>query len=108
MSGVQVFTLNWNSDRDPEGVAQVANLAPGSYTLEKGIPAAGGNCTADPDATGAWIVIVPESQYSRANALWTKADSEITDLEQSGLSLSTINTIRHALVAGLADSIEAR
>jgi hypothetical protein len=102
-----VFQLKWDRRKDREGVMAVPAVTPGTYTLEKGTPDPGG-CRIDPDATAAWVLIASESNFNRASGQWQTDTAWTNKLEESGTSLMAVTTVRHALLASLADSLVPR
>lgn len=101
-SSAHIANLNWDRDSDPEGIAPASGLAPGLYSLEKGTGDAA--CMVEPDGVPAWVLVVPEAQFESANAQWKTESSQIGRLERSGLSAAVATTLRHTVLAGLADA----
>ena len=102
------FSLDWDRSIDPEGVAAVPSVRPGLYEMGKGVPGPGGNCPADPDATAAWILVAAESDFPRVSAEWKANTAWFNQLEQSGSDPSVVSTVRHAVLAYLADSLRSK
>jgi hypothetical protein len=102
------FTLNWDRTVEKEGIAALANLQPGLYALAKGMPGANGACSADPNGTTAWVLVVPQASFAGVNQQWEQASSQVDDLEQAGASTSAVGALRHAILAWLADSVEGK
>ena len=103
---VRTFTLDWDRTVEKEGISAVPNLLPGLYTLEKGVPSANGGCTVDSEA--AWVLVVPQAAFDRVNKQWEEDSAHVDDLDQSGVSTSAVATLRHAILAWLADSVESK
>ncbi len=99
----QIFILNWDRESDPEGVGQGRLPTPGLYALDKGKPGAGGACNVDPDDTAAWVLIAAEAQFAPQNAQWKGKATEFAQLERGGAPLSVMATLRHSVLAALAD-----
>lgn len=104
----QTFTIHWDRTVEPEGVAATLNLTPGLYLIEKGTPSADRACMLDPDATPAWVLVVPQAAFDRMNTEWKDNLARLAQLERSGAPISVVSTVRHALLASLADTIEAK
>jgi hypothetical protein len=104
----QTFTLDWDRALEPEGIAKVSNFAPGAYTLEKGTPGAGDTCNVDRDGAVAWVLVVSEGDFGRVNAQWKENAPWFADLENAGASLSVVATVRHAVLAFLAESVDGK
>jgi len=107
----RVFTLDWDRTADAEGVVRGSALPAGTYVLEKGTPPANSKnsgCVADSEAQPSWVVIAPESRFARANEEWNSKQMAFAELERSGASAALIDTLRHALLASISDSVEAR
>jgi hypothetical protein len=83
-------------------------MAPGLYELEKGTPGTNPICCVDTNATPAWVLVVSQSGFQAVNKEWEDNLAQIEDLEQSGASTSTLTTLRHAILASLADPVEGR
>jgi hypothetical protein len=108
---VRVFTLDWDRTSDAEGIVRGAALPAGTYLLEKGTsPANSKNsgCVADSEAQPSWVVIAPESRFARAHQDWNSKQKAFDELERSGASAALLDTLRHALLASISDSVEAR
>ena len=105
---IPAFSLDWDRSIDSEGVAAVPAVRLGLYEMGKGVQGPGGNCPADPDAVAAWILVVSESDFSRVSAEWKANTAWFNQLEQSGSDPSVVSTVRHAVLAYLADSIRSR
>jgi len=102
------FSLDWDRSIDSEGVAAVPAVRPGLHEMGKGVPGPGGNCSADPDATAAWILVAAESDFPRVSAEWKANAAWFSQLEQSGSDPSVVSTVRHAVLAYLADSLRSK
>jgi hypothetical protein len=101
----QVFPLEWDRDTDPEGVGQASALVPGLYTLDKGKPGAGGACSVDPDETAAWVLIAIEPQFAKLNVQWKEKATDLAQLERAGTPPPVMASLRHAILAALADGV---
>jgi hypothetical protein len=99
-----VFQLNWDRSSDPGGVGQVPNVAPGLYQLEKGATGAAGACTTSPESVPAWVLILGEPEFSRADQAWKNYAPDLRDLRTSGASSVLQTTIRHAVLAYLSEA----
>ena len=95
-------TLQWDRRRDPEGLAAVPGLQPGLYSLRKGragaadLPAGVGRrrgLGADRGSAG----------FPQLDAEWRSHAASIEELEQAGTSPTLVATVRHAILAGLAE-----
>ena len=104
----QVFLLNWDRETDPEGIGQVRSLLPGLYTLDKGKPGAASACDVDADETPAWVLIAVESQFAQINGQWKEKAADLAKLAGSGVDPSVMATLRHAMLAALADGVTLR
>ena len=62
----------------------------------------------DPDATAAWILVAAESDFSRVSTEWKANTTWFNQLEQSGSDPSVVSTVRHAILAYLADSLRPK
>lgn len=106
----RAFTLDWDRTADAEGIVRGSALPAGTYLLEKGTPISSKNvgCVADSEAQPSWVVIAPEGRFARANQDWNSKQKAFDDLERSGASAALLDTLRHALLASISDSVEAR
>ena len=107
----RAFTLDWDRASDAEGIAHGSALPAGTYLLEKGAPAGSSKnsaCVTDSEAQPSWVVIAPESRFARANQDWNSKQKAFDELERSGASAALLETLRHALLASISDSVEAR
>jgi hypothetical protein len=107
----RVFVLDWDRTADAEGVIRGSTLPAGTYLLEKGtLPANSKNsgCVTDSEALPSWVVIAPESRFARASQDWNSKQNAFAELERSGASAALLDTLRHALLASISDSVEAR
>ncbi|MCU1339242.1 MAG: hypothetical protein JWO19_4823 [Bryobacterales bacterium] len=105
---VLTFSVDWDRSLDPEGVARVPMASAGLYEIVKGVPGSGGNCPADPDAAAAWVLVAPEPDFPRISADWKNDAAWFSQLEQSGSDPSVVATVRHAVLAYLADSLRSK
>ena len=96
-------TLQWDRRRDPEALAAVPGLQPGLYSLRKGRTGAA-TCQPDPDEDAAWVLVAVNARFSQLNAEWRSHAAAIEELEQTGLSPTLAATLRHAVLAGLAEN----
>jgi hypothetical protein len=103
----QTFTLNWDRETDNEGVIPQTNLAAGAYQIEKGTPGADGKCVLDPEGAPAWVLIAGPSQIAGVRARWTENVEWLRQLEQSQASRGVVTTVRRAVLAFLAESVES-
>jgi len=103
----QSVVIEWDRATDPEGVVPSSTIGPGLYSVQKGTPN-GGACQVDADGTSAWVLVVRRSDFAGIDAEWKKQAASSTELERAGASISTVSAVRHAILAGLADSIAAR
>jgi hypothetical protein len=98
----RTFTLDWDRSSDNRGLSPGFILPPGVYSLEK----ANSDCRFDdPDRTPAWVVVAPEAEFSHVDAEWKAYALSIRKLEQDGASPAVVSTVRHAVLATLADSL---
>lgn len=107
-SEVRSFTLAWDRSVDAEGIAPLPGLKPGTYELSKGDAATDGSCRLDADGFPAWVVVVPEAEFARANADWKSYSDSLADLEKTGATASLVMAVRRAALSGLADSLEGK
>jgi hypothetical protein len=105
---VATVAIDWDRRVDPTGTVAAPALAPGLYTLERGEPAADGTCRVDPDTTIAWVLVASDASFERLNAEWTRQVAALTELGQTDVSSSVIAAVRHAILAGLAESAKGR
>lgn len=103
-----IFTIMWDRSIEPEGIAAVPGVSQGLYSLDKGMSGANGNCSMDPDASAAWVLIVAEPEYSRVMASWKDNLPWFSHIEQSGANPSVVMTVRHAVLSALADSLRSQ
>jgi hypothetical protein len=102
------FMLNWDRAVEKEGIAQVPNLRPGLYSLAQGKAAGNAACSPDPNLTPAWVLVTPQSAFGQVNKQWEDNSSQVDDIEQTGASTSAVSTLRHAILAWLAQSVESK
>lgn len=102
------FELDWDRAIDSEGIAPIAGMTPGLYAFEKGDSTVGGTCARDPDATPAWVLVAPGSDFERLTAEWKQRAASIGQLEASGAGLSVITAARHGALADLARAFPPR
>ena len=102
------FAFDWDRAVDAEGISSVPAVAPGLYTLEKGVAGAGGACQRDPEAVPAWVLVVQGADFARLNPEWQQRLTSIDDLERAGATLAAVTTIRQAALADLARSFPPR
>lgn len=98
------FTLDWDRSVDSEGIVSLPSLQPGTYAVQKGTPQADGACAFDSDAYPAWVLIAPEGDFERVNTRWKESAAQFRQLEMSGIGQTALVTLRHAVLADLADS----
>jgi hypothetical protein len=101
------FMLDWDRERAGSGRARLAGLLPGAYTLEKGTPAAADRCVFA-DAVPAWVLIVPQGDWSRIDAEWKTYAPWLRQLEVEGATPDVVSTVRRAVLSSLADTVEGR
>jgi hypothetical protein len=104
----RTFTLDWDKTVEKEGIAPVANLIPGLYGLEKGVPGTNANCRLDANVLPVWVLVVPSAAFDAVNKQWDDDSNQVDELEQSGAATSVLMTLRHAVLAWLADSVEKK
>jgi len=103
-----VFKLDWDPEDEHQktGAAQLPGLAPGTFTLQRGSPGDDGSCHIDdPDAAPAWVVVVSDHAFGTINGEWQSYSADIERLE-ADTSPEVASTIRHAMLAYLAESAE--
>lgn len=100
---VQTVQLNWDRTVDAEGLA--AGLRPGAYRVRKGVPAAGA-CKLDEDGTAAWVVVAPAAKFPALEADWKRQGVNFEQLIAEGASPSVVSIVRHAVLAGYAETVE--
>jgi len=104
----RVFTLMWDRSIEPEGLAAISGITPGLYAIDKGVPGSNTACAADPDGSTAWVLIAGAADFPRVSAAWKGNANWFSHLEQSGTGPSIVATVRHAVLASLADSLQSR
>jgi len=102
------IVLDWDRALDSEGVANAPGLVPGLYQIRKGPQGDAGSCVPDTDGTSAWILIASANDFQRVNGIWTENAPAATALERSGAAASAVTAVRHALLAGLAETSTQR
>jgi hypothetical protein len=107
-STIQTATMNWDRTSDAEGLLSAPKLRPGLYSVEKSNSDAEGECKFDPDTARAWILITPDSEFPHVSEVWTGFKEKLRAMEDAGASPDVVRTTRHAILAHLADSVEAR
>ena len=101
-------SLAWDRSNDAEGIAALPGLKPGTYELSKGDAATDGSCRLDADGFPAWVVVVPEAEFTRANTDWKSYGDSLADLEKTGATASLVMAVRRAALSGSADSLEGK
>lgn len=104
---VSNFMLDWDPEdaAKKDGVAPLPGLKSGTYTLRRGAPGASGSCQIeDPDAAPAWVLVTPAASFERIRGEWESNTPALEKLAQDA-SPAVAATLRHALLASLADSI---
>ena len=104
----QTAVMDWDRSTDSEGILQAPNLKPGLYTIEKSPSEAAGACTFEQEKTPAWILIASEADFTRLQPDWKDYTNQMHDIERSGASPTVLLTVRHALLARLADSTQTK
>ncbi|HEV2199414.1 MAG TPA: hypothetical protein VGR73_06315 [Bryobacteraceae bacterium] len=104
----RAVTIDWDRATDAEGIAPAAGIVAGIYSLDKGMPGATGACSVESDARAAWVVIAPEAQFNRMNPGWKQQSAEIAQLERSAAGPDIAATLRHAVLASLADAPDSK
>jgi hypothetical protein len=101
------FVLDWDRERLGSALARVAGSKPGAYTIDK---SASEVCTFTVDQPGltAWVVIVPDADFSRLDALWKSYQPWFRQLDQTGTTPEILATVRHAVLSSLADMVEKK
>jgi hypothetical protein len=107
-STIETATMNWDRTSDAEGLLSAPKLRPGLYSVEKSNSDAEGACTFDPDTPRAWILVTPEAEFAHTNQVWTEFKQKLRAMEDENVSPDVVRTTRHAILAHLADSAEAR
>jgi hypothetical protein len=77
-------------------------LAAGLYLLEKG-PASAGACQPDADGVPSWVLITAAKSFAQLNATWQAESEALTTFESEDVDVASIRTMRHAVLAALAD-----
>ena len=104
MTSPQTAALDWDRSNDKEGILQAPNLKTGLYTLEMSPPEAMGACTFQEEKTPAWLLISSDADFARIEPAWKDYSSQIREYESSGVSPTVLVTVRHAVLARLAES----
>jgi hypothetical protein len=104
----RVLSLDWDRSVDADGIARSERLTPGLYTLEKGNPDPGTGCPADPDAAPVWVLVAPRADFDRLSAAWKQQAPTLADIEHAGVGAPVVRTVRHGVLAWLAESLEHR
>lgn len=104
----RVLTIDWDRATDAEGIVRAPGVVAGIYSLDKGTPGGAGACAVESDAKAAWVVIAGEAQFNRENPGWKQRSAEIAQLERSDAGPDAAATLRHALLASLADSTASK
>jgi hypothetical protein len=102
------FNLNWDRAVEKEGIAVVPDLQPGLYAIAEGKAASGGACTPDSSLAPAWVLVVPQASFPQIDKQWQEDSAQVDDIEQAGASTSAVTTLRHAILAWLAQSVESK
>jgi hypothetical protein len=108
VSGTHAFAMDWDRSVEKEGIATVPNLLPGLYRFEEGTPAPNGACRLNADSAPAWVLVTPQARFAAIDKQWQEDSAKIDDLEQVGLSTSALSTLRHGVLATLADTLEGQ
>jgi len=104
-SSALTFMLNWDRTVEKEGIAPVPGLAPGLYSLEQ---AANTSCAVDSSESAAWVLVVPQTAFEQTNKQWEDDSAQVDNLEQTGASVSAVTTLRHAILAWLAEPAQGK
>jgi hypothetical protein len=103
------FTLDWDRAIDAEGTgaslkgASLKGVAPGVYRLQKGSGTAA-SCKPDAEGSVAWVAIADAARYPKLNTAWKQQVAKFAELEDAGVSVAVVTTLRHAALAQLADA----
>lgn len=104
----QTATLDWDRSTDSEGLLAAPELKPGLYSVEKSNSDAEGACSFDPDTARAWILVTGQSEFARVNEQWATYKEKLLAMENANASPDVVRITRHAILAQLADSTEAK
>ena len=100
------LSIQWDRAVDAEGLVTADRVAPGLYQLEKGsAPPGPSGCTADSDGAAAWVLVADAGQFPRLDTAWRSQLPAIAELEQAGVGRSTVDTVRHGVLAALAEAL---
>lgn len=103
-----IFELDWDPE-DPgkkDGAAQLPGLAPGIFALHRGTSRSGGSCQIeDPDAAPTWALVVADPRFDAINAEWRSFSPDLAKVAAEN-SPGVAATLRHMVLANLADSIK--
>jgi hypothetical protein len=105
---VRNLEMEWDSE-DPvkqKGMVRLGDLVPGTYTLQWGIPD-GGMCRAgEAAASPAWVLVAADHDFEQVSNQWKLL---LKDVERIGdeTNPETERSLRHALLAYLADSLRS-
>ncbi len=104
----RTVTMDWDRSAESEGIVSIPNFRPGLYVLEKSTPGDSGNCVFDIDAVKAWALVTSDADFSGIEPQWKDYTAQLREIERSGASPGILLTVRHAILAHLADSIEEK
>jgi hypothetical protein len=103
------LSVNWDRDVDAEGAVAAPGLLPGLYQLEKGRAVSGSApCVPDADGVPGWALIAAPGDYDRLAATWREHAATAAALDAAGAAATVVVATRHAILAGLAESVPTR
>jgi len=100
----QIFTMDWDRSLDSEGVMEAPALQAGLYAVEKSDAPGGASCNFESDAPKVWVLVASETDFLRIQPEWKSDAAQLHELELAGASPTILQTIRHAILANLADA----
>jgi hypothetical protein len=104
-SAARQAALNWDRSVDNKGAVNVAGIQPGLYATEKSDNDAAGACQFASEAVPTWVLLANSSDFPNLAAQWKTVRTQLSAMENEGVSPTVLLTVRHAALAHLADSI---
>ena len=101
-----VFIRNWQHSDRSSAIVRIDGLRPGLYNVTEGI-VAGGACAEANDVDAAWVLIVSAKHFREIDSRWVTASSHLQRIAR-GVDPMVVATVRHALLAHLADTMRGQ